>query len=158
MQVIYFTINFILFVFFMFLLLRKPISKFLKDRKDAYVNGHTEAKTFYDDAFNKLNEIKHKTSNIAKDGKANLEQAIKQAKTEGDIIVVNAEGYSKNILVGSKDVIREEVERAKNKQVTSFVQSVIANTKKSVKDESASKDYNGIYIEDYFSKTKESNA
>jgi len=154
MPVIYFTINFLLFIFFLWFLLRKPISAFLKKRKTTFIDSHAEAKTNYDTAVSKLNEIKTKFSDIEKEGKVYVDEMTKQAGTEGKMVVFNAEAYAKTILSGSRDIVSEEVKRARNKQVTSFVHSVIAKTKVSVKNESVSKDYDGVYMKDYFNETK----
>lgn len=158
MQVVYFAINFFIFVVVMYWLLRKPVSKFLKERKDKFINESAEAKAYYDNAFNKLEEIKGKLLDIEKDGENHINDAVKQAKEEAKIIMVNAKAYSGNMLTGSKDVIAEEVKRARNRQVVNFVHSVIANTKISAEKDAPSKDYNGLYMKDYFTKAKESRA
>jgi F-type H+-transporting ATPase subunit b len=158
MQVIYFSINFVVFVLVMYWLLRKPISKYLSERKATFISESTEAKTYYDTAFNKLKEIKGKLLDIEKDGDAYIDGAIKQAQEDAGIIILNAKGYSGNMLVGSKDVIIEEINRARNRRLMDFVHKVVANTKTSAEKDSASKDYNSSYMKDYFTQTKENRA
>jgi F-type H+-transporting ATPase subunit b len=158
MQVIYFAINFIIFVIVMYWLLRKPVSKFLRNRKDTFIKESAEAKTYYDTAFNKLNEIKGKLLDVEKDGEKYIDDAVKQAKEEAKIIIVNAKACSGNILTGSKDVIVEEIKRARNRQVINFVHDVVAKTRISAEKDAVSKDYNGLYMKDYLTRTKENRA
>lgn len=158
MQVIYFAINFVVFVFVMYWLLRKPISKFLSERKNTFISESTEAKTYYDTAFNKLSEIKGKLLDVEKEGETYIDIAVKQAKEDANIIILNAKAYSGNMLTGSKDVIIEEIKKARNKQVMNFVHSVMAKTKISAEKDAASKDYNGLYMKDYFAGNQENRA
>lgn len=155
MQIIYFAINFVIFICVMYWLLRKPVSKFLNDRKNTFINESAEAKAYYDTAFNKLSEIKGKLLDIEKDGEAYMNGAVKQAKEDANIIILNAKAYSGNMLVGSKDVIIEEIKKARNKQVMDFVHKVVAKTKTSAEKDAVSKDYNGLYMKDYFARTRE---
>ena len=158
MQIVYFTINFVAFIFILYWFLRKPISKYLNNRKSNFIKDSTEAKTYYDTAFNKLNEIKGKLLDIEKEGDSHVDNAIKQAKEEANIIILNAKNRSNNILASSKDLVIEELKRARDRQVMNFVHSVVAKTKVSAKEDATSKDYNDLYMKDYFVGAKDNEA
>ncbi len=157
MQLMFFTINFVVFIFLLVLLLKKPVSKYLKERKDSFINGHKEAQKLYDDALLELNKMKENIRNISKDGKIHIEEASNQAKTEANTIILNARSYSKAMLTGTDEMIKSEEERAKNREITNFIHSVIAKTKDDVKNEASQKDYDAIYIKDYFAEDKRVN-
>ena len=154
MQLIFFTINFIIFITGLVFLLRKPVSNYLKDRKTSFVNGHDDAKKYYDDTLNKLNSFKERVRNIDKEGRDHIEDFVDQARAEAKLITLNAETYSKATLVGMEELIKEETERAKNKEVADFIHSIINKTKNDVKKESLQTDYSGNYIKDYFAESK----
>ncbi len=151
MQIVYFTINFIIFALLLIIFLRRPVSKFLGERKIAFIKDSTSSKSYYDGAFNRLEEIKGKLLDIEKDGAAHIDRAAKQAKDEARVIITNAKNYSNNMLISSKDMIMEEVIKAKNEKIINFVHSVVVKTKNSVKEHAGSKEYDELYMKDYFS-------
>ena len=157
MQVICFSINFVIFIAALVVLLKKPILKYLKERKESFVNSNIEAQKSYDDAFVALNKVKDDIRNIEQKGQNHIEEVSAWAKSEAQTIVLGAESYSNTMLIGSEEMIKEETERAKNKEISKFIHSVIANTKHDVKNESSQSDYSSIYIKDYFTETKRLN-
>jgi len=157
MQVVFFAINFVAFVIILTLLLRKPIARYLKNRKDTFVNGNIEAKTYYDDALHELNKAKDDIRNVDQNGRARIDEVMDQAKAEANLIVLNAESYSKAMLVGTEEMMKEEAEQTKNKEITNFIHSVVANTKRDVKSEATQNGYGGVYIKDYFAENKRAN-
>jgi len=153
-QLIFFTINFIIFAIALVFLLRKPVSNYLKDRKNSFINGHEEAKKHYDDALGKLNGLKDSVRNIDKEGDAHVEEIAEQAREEARVIVLNAASYSTATMAGTEEMLKAEIERAKNKEVTNFIHSVIAKTETEVKKGSVQNDYSEIYIKNYFAASK----
>lgn len=154
MQLVFFTINFIIFVTVLLFLLKKPISKYLTDRKTAFVNGNVEAKTAHDNAIHLLNKIKQDIKDLEKDGRDHLEEVVDNAKLEAKQIIANTEAYSKSMLLGTEEMVKEELETAKNKEVTNFIHNIITKTKSDVKSKASSVDYDSIYIKDYFAESK----
>lgn len=157
MQLMFFTINFVIFIFALVFLLKKPLSKYLKERKDSFTHGHEEAQKLYNDALVELNKMKENIRNISKDGKAHIEEASAQAKTEANTIILSAKSYSKAMLTGTDEMIKSEEEMAKNKEITNFIHNVIAKTKDDVKKEASQNDYDAVYIKDYFAENKRVN-
>ena len=154
MQVVFFAINFVIFIIALVFLLKKPVLKYLKDRKDIFINGNAEAKKYYDDAISGLNKVKDNIRNIEKNGRAHMEEIKTYARSEANIIIFNAESYSKSMLIGTEDMVKEETERAKNEEVANFIRNVIVKTKYDVKKDTSQIDYNTGYMKDYFIESK----
>ena len=154
MELLYFTINFVIFVLILVFILRKPVLKFLSERKEIFISSNKEAQLSYEQSLGRLDELKVKLSNIEKEGRSYVNDAVKNAKTNADIIIFNASSYSKNVLLGSEELIDEEVKRAKEEKVRDFIVSVVNRTKRSVKAESSSRGYGKIYMDDYFMEHK----
>jgi len=157
MQVVFFTINFIVFVSVLVFLLKKPVSKYLKDRKASFVNGNIDAKKHYDEALLRLNKIKEDVRDIDKNGRIHIEETMAQARAEAKVMILNAESYSKTMLTGTEEIVKEETERARNREVATFIHRVVSKTKDDVKNEALQNDYDKVYIKDYFTESKRVN-
>jgi F0F1-type ATP synthase membrane subunit b/b' len=153
-QLIFFTINFITFLVLLVFLLKKPLSKYLKERKEIFVNGHIEAEKNYSLALCELNNIKDDIKNIEQKGNARIAEVVAWSKSEADSLVLNSESYSKSMLDGNEEMITEETKRVRDKTIANFIHKVISNTERDVKKGSPQVDYDSIYIKDYFTESK----
>ena len=106
-------INFGILLFFLYKVLRKPISQFLYSRKEQVEIALKEAEEARIRAEEKYKEFEEKIKNLENEKQAILERMKKEAEAEKERILREAEEKAKKIIEQAKVLAQQEFEKEK---------------------------------------------
>ncbi len=106
-------INFGILVFFLYKVLRKPISEFLYSRKEQVEVALKEAEEARIKAEEKFKEYQEKIKNLEKEKTDIIERMKKEAQVEKERILREAEEKAKKIIEQAKVLAQQEFEKEK---------------------------------------------
>ena len=129
-RVLFSSINFTIFFVFLFLLLKKPLLSFLKKRKDDYIVDSEKCMKMKSDAEAEFSQIQARLSKIDADGKAYIDNVIKEAESSEVELLSNTKAITEMIKKDSERLASAEFLKGEQDLKKDFVLSVIKNVEK----------------------------
>ena len=114
-QILLHLFNFVLLFTILFLLIYRPVKKFMEKRNNYYKEMDEQAKQNLLDSENSKEEYKNKLKNVDSEINTLRDEAIKQANDSAEQIINNAKQESSKIIANAKDdAKKEQAEAIKN--------------------------------------------
>jgi F-type H+-transporting ATPase subunit b len=112
LDLLYRSINFIIFFVVIFLLLRKPLKKGLADRKDSIQKELQELEVKKEEAQKEYQALEKRISNIKKEREALLAEFKAEGEKEKKKILDNAQKVASRIIDQAQITIQQEIQKA----------------------------------------------
>ena len=111
-ELIYRSINFIIFFGVLFFLLRKPLKQVLADRKDSIQKELQDLEAKKEEANREFQALEKRISNIKEEREAILAEYKAEAEKEKQKIIANAQKTASRIIDQSQLTIQQEMQKA----------------------------------------------
>jgi F-type H+-transporting ATPase subunit b len=112
LDLLYRSINFIIFFGVLFFLLRKPLKQVLTDRRDSIQKELQELEAKKEEANREFQTLEKRISNIKEERKAILAEYRAEAEKEKQKIIDNAQKTASRIIDQSQKTIQQEMQKA----------------------------------------------
>ncbi len=111
----WYTVNFIIFVFFLVKFAKKPLANAMKERHERIKATIDENQKAYDVAKERHDTYRQKLANVDTESRDLIEASKQDGASERDRIIVGAREYAKRLREDAQTVIENEEERARRR-------------------------------------------